>query len=115
VVSEKGTEKLLHIRENPNVGAVRFAGWTVAEGGPKQWRSVQIQGTVEVISSNEPRFGPALDKYNLVRLSKARAYRRFDLIEVTPVQIYYFDTTLGADKYSVYQLWRRDGDVPSSN
>lgn len=115
VVSEKGTEKLLHIRENPNLSAVRFAGWTLAEGGRKQWRSVQIKGVAEVISSTDPRFAPALDKYNLVRVSKARAHRRFDLIKVTPVQIYYFDTTLGADKYSVYQLWRRDGSAASSN
>ncbi len=43
------------------------------------------------------------------------ARRRFDLIKVTPVQIYYFYTTLGADKYSVYKLWRRNGDVLSSN
>jgi len=107
VVSEVGTEKLLEIRENPAVSAVRFEGWTVAEGGPKQWRSVQMKGTAEVIPSTDPRFYPALIKYNLVRLTEERAQRRFDLIRVTPKQIYYFDTTLGADQKSVYQLWKR--------
>ncbi len=109
VVSERGTEKLLQLRVNPNISAVRFQGWTVAEGGPKQWTSVQMKGTAEVIESTDPRFGQLLDKYNLVRISKPRAFRRFDIIKVTPQQIYYFDTTLGADSYSPYQLWLRDG------
>lgn len=107
VVSEVGTEKLLEIRENPAISAVRFKGWTIAEGGPKQWRSVQIKGTAEVIPSSDPRFDPALEKYHLVRISKERAHRRFDLIRVTPMQIYYFDTTLSGEKESAYQLWKR--------
>jgi len=113
VVSERGTEKLLQLRKNPNISAVRFAGWTVAEGGPKQWRSVQLKGTAEVIESTDPRFGDILDKYNLVRVGKERAFRRFDIIKVTPRQIYYFDTTLGADGYSPYQLWLREGNRQS--
>jgi len=108
VVSEKGTEKLLQIRKNPNISAVHFAGWTVAEGGKKEWRSTQIRGTAEVIENDDPRFDKALIKYHLVRVSLERAHLRFDLIRIKPTQIYYFDTTLGADKYSVYQLWRRD-------
>jgi len=108
VVSEKGTEKLLHIRENPNISAVRFKGWTVAEGGKKEWRSTQIKGTAEVIEDDDPRFDAALVKYNLVRVTPERAHLRFDLIRVTPTQVYYFDTTLGADGLSVYQLWQRD-------
>ncbi len=107
VVSEKGTEKLLHLRDNPYISAVRFAGWTLADGGPKQWRSVQIKGTAELITASDPRFEALLDKYSLVRVSKVRAVRRFDLIRVTPEQIYYFDTTLGKDNYSPYQLWKR--------
>lgn len=107
VVSEKGTEKLLHIRENPNISAVHFAGWTVAEGGKKEWRSVQIKGQAEIITEDDPRFDQSLEKYNLVRVSKQRAHLRFDLIKITPTQIYYFDTTLGQDNYSVYQLWVR--------
>lgn len=108
VVSEKGTEKLLHIRKNPNISAVHFAGWTVAEGGKKEWRSTQIKGTAEVIEGDDPRFDAALDKYNLVRVTKERAHLRFDLIRITPTQIYYFDTTLGVDGDSVYQLWKRN-------
>ncbi len=109
VVSERGTEKLLQLRINPNISAVRFKGWTVADGGAKQWVSVQMKGTAEVIESTDPRFMQLLEKYSLVRISKPRAVRRFDIIKVTPKQIYYFDTTLGKDSYSPYQLWLRDG------
>lgn len=109
VVSEVGTEKLLQLRKNPKISAVRFAGWTVAEGGAKQWTSVQIKGTAEIIPSTDPRFLPTLDKYNLVRVTKPRAVRRFDIIRVTPEQIVYFDTTLGAADLSPYQFWFRNG------
>ena len=123
VVSEKGTEKLLHIRKNPNISAVRFLGWTVADGGKKEWRSTQIKGTAEIIEYDDPRFDELLTRYNLVRMTKERAHLRFDLIRITPTQIYYFDTTLSAnsansdysvdsadagDRLSVYQLWQRD-------
>ncbi|MEZ5564351.1 MAG: pyridoxamine 5'-phosphate oxidase family protein [Gammaproteobacteria bacterium] len=107
VVSEIGTEKLLQLRVNPKMSAVRFAGWTVAEGGKQEWRSVQMRGTAEVIPSTDPRFDKTLVKYNLVRVTLARAHRRFDLIRVTPMQIFYFDTTLADDQKSVYQLWER--------
>ena len=108
VVSEIGTEKLLQLRVNPAIGAVRFMGWTVAEGGKQEWRSVQIKGTAEVVPSSDPRFDKALVKYNLVRVTKERAHRRFDLIRVTPNQIYYFDTTLPDGQKGVYQRWKRD-------
>jgi nitroimidazol reductase NimA-like FMN-containing flavoprotein (pyridoxamine 5'-phosphate oxidase superfamily) len=108
VVSEKGTEKLLHLRENPAVGAVRFKGWTVADGGKQEWRSVQIRGTAEMLDSSDPMFMELLKRYNLVRLTEERAVRRFDLIRITPKQIYYFDTELSADNLSPYQVWNRD-------
>lgn len=108
VVAEKGTEKLLHIKRNPNVSAVRFKGWTVADGGKREWRSTQIKATAEIIRDDDPSFDEFLDTYNLVRMGKERAHLRFDLIRVTPSEIYYFDTTLGADNLSVYQLWQRD-------
>ena len=108
VVAEKGTEKLLHIERNPNVSAVRFKGWTVADGGKKEWRSTQIKATAKIIRNDDPQFDEFLDTYNLVRMGKERAHLRFDLIKVTPLEIYYFDTTLGADKLSVYQLWTRE-------
>lgn len=107
VVSEVGTEKLLQFRKNPAISAVHFAGWTVAEGGAKEWRSVQVNGDAEIIPSSDPRFMPAVKKYNLVRVTPERAVRRFDLIRVTPQQIIYFDTTLGDEDSSVYQLWKR--------
>ena len=103
---EVGTEKLQQIRLNPNSRAVHFAGWTLAEGGAKLWRSAQINGTAEVIPSSDPRFSVAVDKYNLVRVTKERSVRRFDLIRIQPEQIYYFDTTLG-EGYAVYQRWLR--------
>lgn len=109
VVSEVGTEKLLQLRKNPNISAVRFDGWTLAEGGAKQWTSVQVKGTAELITADDPRFVPTLDKYNLVRVTKPRAVRRFDIIRITPLQIVYFDTTLGAAGLSPYQFWLRSG------
>jgi nitroimidazol reductase NimA-like FMN-containing flavoprotein (pyridoxamine 5'-phosphate oxidase superfamily) len=109
VVSEVGTEKLLQLRKNPAISAVHFdySSWTVAEGGPKVWSSVQITGEAEVIPSSDPRFMPLLKKYNLVRLTPERAVRRFDLVRVTPQQIIYFNTALAPGGYSVYQLWKR--------
>jgi len=109
VVSEKGTEKLMQLRKNPNISAVRYKGWTVADGGKKEWISVQIRGTAEIIESDDDRFMGFLEKYNLVRVTPERAVRRFDLIRVTPKEIYYFNTNLGANKKSVYQHWKRDG------
>jgi len=109
-VSEKGTEKLLHFPENPNVSAVRFAGWTVAEGGKKIWRSVQIKGVVELVPPEDPRFVPYLERYQLVRVTKDRAKRRFNIVRIKPTQIVYFDTGLGAQDLSVYQLWTRGAD-----
>lgn len=108
VVAEKGTEKLLHLEQNPNVSAVRFEGWTVAEGGKREWRSAQIKATTEIIAADDPRFDEFLDTYNLVRMGKERARLRFDLIRVTPTEIYYFDTALGAEDMSIYQRWQRD-------
>lgn len=115
VVSEKGTEKLLQLRKNPKISAVRFDGWTLAEGGAKQWTSVQIKGTAELISAGDPRFEATLDKYSLVRVTKARAVRRFDLIRITPQEIVYFDTTLGAADFSPYQFWLRDRSAARAN
>jgi nitroimidazol reductase NimA-like FMN-containing flavoprotein (pyridoxamine 5'-phosphate oxidase superfamily) len=108
-VSEKGTEKLFHLRRNPYISAVRADGWTVAAGGARQWISVQIAGTSEVITSEDPRFRPILSKYALVRISEERAVRRFDIQRITPQNIVYFDTTLLAEGYSAYQYWNRDG------
>lgn len=109
VVSEVGTEKLLQLRKNPKISAVRFQGWTLAEGGAKQWTSVQVKGSAELITSADPRFLPTLEKYNLVRVTKERAVRRFDIIRITPREIVYFDTTLSASDLSPYQFWFRDG------
>jgi len=107
-VSEKGTEKLSHLMRNPNISAVRADGWTVAEGGAKQWFSIQIDGTSEVITSKDARFMPILKKYELVRISEERAIRRFDIQRITPRRIVFFDTTLLAEGSSPYQYWSRD-------
>lgn len=108
-VSEKGTEKLTHLKRNPNISAVRADGWTVAEGGARQWFSIQIDGTSEVITSKDARFMPILKKYELVRISEERAIRRFDIQRITPRHIVFFDTTLLAEGISPYQYWSRDG------
>lgn len=108
VVSEKGTEKLLQLQVNPNVSAVRNEGWSVAAGGARQWISTQINGQVELISADDKRFLPILEKYNLVRISPERAVRRFDIQRVIPQEIVYFDTTLESQGFSIYQYWRRD-------
>jgi len=76
--------------------------------GGKEWRSVQIKGRAEIIVAKDKRFEAALDKYNLARITKERACRRFDLIKITPLQIFYFDTNLSKEKYAVYQLWKRE-------
>ena len=107
-VSEKGTEKLSHLKRNPNISAVRADGWTVAEGGAKQWFSIQIDGTSEVITSKDARFMPILKKYELARISEERAIRRFDIQRITPRHIVFFDTTLLAEGKSPYQYWSRD-------
>jgi nitroimidazol reductase NimA-like FMN-containing flavoprotein (pyridoxamine 5'-phosphate oxidase superfamily) len=107
-VSEVGTEKLFHLKRNPSISAVRADGWTVAEGGARQWASVQVSGTSEVITARDPRFLPILRKYQLVRISEERALRRFDIQRITPTDIVYFDTTLLADGLSAYQYWSRD-------
>jgi nitroimidazol reductase NimA-like FMN-containing flavoprotein (pyridoxamine 5'-phosphate oxidase superfamily) len=107
IVSEKGTEKLMQLQKNPNFSAVRAEGWTVAAGGARQWISVQVSGQAELISAADPRFLPTLEKYSLVRISKERAVRRFDIQRVTPQQIVLFDTTLLKDGQSPYQYWKR--------
>lgn len=112
VVSEKGTEKLLQLRENPNFSAVRAEGWSVAAGGARQWISVQLNGQVELISADDKRFLPILEKYNLVRISPERAVRRFDIQRIVPREIVYFDTTLEQEGFSIYQYWQRDGRRP---
>ena len=106
LVAEKGTEKLLHIKENPVISAVHFAGWTLAEGGKKEWKSVQIKGKAEIITTEEPRFATALDKYAPARVTRERARRRFNVVKITPLQIFYFDTNLSQEGASIYQLWK---------
>jgi nitroimidazol reductase NimA-like FMN-containing flavoprotein (pyridoxamine 5'-phosphate oxidase superfamily) len=108
VVCEKGTEKLFQIKKNPHICAVHYEGWTVAGGGKKEWKSVQMKGTAKVIPSSDKRFGELLDKYHLVRVSKVRAPLRFDMLEITPSTIVYFDTNLADEKAGVYQQWKRD-------
>ena len=106
-VSEKGTQKLEQIKENPVVSMVHYEGWTVAQGGEKQWKSVQIEGRAEVIPSSDPRFEAYLDTYQLVRLSKERAKKRMDILKVTIDKVMLFDSTLLKSGGSLYQMWER--------
>ena len=106
-VCEKGTQKLEQIRKNPAVSMVCYEGWTVTDGGKKQWKSVQIEGRAEVVSSSDPRFGDYLDKYHLVRLSKERAKKRMDILRVVIEKVIFFDSTLLKSGFSLYQMWER--------
>ncbi len=112
VLCEKGTEKLIHIQKNPRVCATRHMGWTLAEAQAgkkpkKQWMSVQVHGTAEVISPEDSRFEPVIQKYKPVRLTLQRAKLRFDTLRITPERIIYFDTNLYEEKAGVYQEWKR--------
>lgn len=108
VICEKGTEKLHHVKENPWISAVRFKGWTVAEKGKLFWKSVQVKGKAEIVTSESPKFDEYLDRYQLVRLKKERTRRRMDLLRITPVRIVYFDTDLPKQNYGIYQVWERE-------
>lgn len=108
VVCEKGTEKLYQIKQNPKISAVHYAGWTVAGGGKKEWKSVQVRGMAEVILSGDARYGTIIDKYHLARLSRERAVLRFDLIKIIPSSIVYFDTNLADENAGIYQRWERN-------
>jgi len=113
VLCEKGTEKLMHIKKNPRVCAVRFKGWTLAEAREnknlkQQWISVQLKGTAEVISSDNPEFIGLVKKYKPVRLTPLRARLRFDVVRITPDSIIYFDTNLTEEAFGIYQQWVRE-------
>jgi len=112
VLCEKGTEKLMHIRKNPRVSAVRFKGWTLAEAErdrniKKEWISVQIKGTAEVIPSSDPQFSKLVEKYKPVRVTPKRATLRFDVVKITPDSAVYFNSNLSDEKLGVYQYWER--------
>jgi len=112
VLCEKGTEKLMHIKQNPRVCAVHYRGWTLAESRrnknlKKEWASVQIRGNAEVISSSAPLFEKLLKKYNPVRVNAKRSTLRFDIVRITPYSAVYFDTNLYDEKAGVYQHWKR--------
>ncbi len=112
VLCEKGTEKLMQIRQNPQVCAASFQGWKLSEARKnkdlkKEWRSVQIRGTAEVIESRDPRFEELLGRYKPVRMTTVRAKLRFDLVRITPLSIVYFDTNLAGEHMDVYQKWER--------
>jgi nitroimidazol reductase NimA-like FMN-containing flavoprotein (pyridoxamine 5'-phosphate oxidase superfamily) len=113
VLCEKGTEKLSHIKQNPRISAVHFAGWTLAaaERDPelkKEWMSIQIRGTAEVIPPDDSRFETIVKKYKPARLSLKRAVLRFDTVRITPTSAIYFNTNLYGEKLGVYQHWERN-------
>jgi nitroimidazol reductase NimA-like FMN-containing flavoprotein (pyridoxamine 5'-phosphate oxidase superfamily) len=112
VLCEKGTEKLMHIRQNPRVCAVHFKGWTLAEAEhnrnlKKEWMSVQIRGNAEIIPSSNPQFAKLVEKYKPVRVTPKRATLRFDVVRITPVSAVYFDSNLADEKLGVYQYWEQ--------
>ena len=99
VLCEKGTEKLMHIKQNPRICAVHFKGWTLEEAErdkslKQEWVSVQLRGNAEVIPPSDPQFGKLVEKYKPVRVTPKRATLRFDIVRVTPTSAVYFDTNL---------------------
>jgi nitroimidazol reductase NimA-like FMN-containing flavoprotein (pyridoxamine 5'-phosphate oxidase superfamily) len=112
VLCEKGTEKLMHIKQNPRICAVHFKGWTLAEAErdkklKQEWISVQIRGNAEVIPPSDPQFETLVGKYKPVRVTPKRATLRFDIVRVTPTSAVYFDTNLPDEKFGIYQYWER--------
>ncbi len=112
VLCEKGTEKLMHIKQNPRICAVHFKGWTLEEAErdkslKQEWVSVQIRGNAEVIPPSDPQFGKLVEKYKPVRVTPQRATLRFDIVRVTPASATYFDTNLPDEKVGIYQYWER--------
>lgn len=112
VLCEKGTEKLMHIKQNPRVCAVHFKGWTLAEAKQdknlkKEWISVQIKGNAEVIPPSDPQFEKLLEKYKPVRVTPKRALLRFDIVRITPTSAFYFNTNLLDERLGIYQYWER--------
>jgi nitroimidazol reductase NimA-like FMN-containing flavoprotein (pyridoxamine 5'-phosphate oxidase superfamily) len=106
-VCEKGTEKLEQIRLNPSVCASHYEGWTVAQGGKKVWKSVQVRGKAEIIEAQDPRFKEALQKYQLVRTKPEQAQKRFHILKVNIDQVIYFDTDFIKEGISIYQVWEK--------
>ncbi len=112
VLCEKGTEKLMQIKQNPRICAVHYAGWTVAEaqqnkGAKQQWMSVQMRGNAQVIPPGDPQFERLVEKYKPVRVTPQRAALRFDVVRIRPTSAVYFDTNLSAEKFGIYQQWDR--------
>lgn len=113
VLCEKGTEKLMHIKQNPRICAVHYKGWTLAEAKrnknlKKEWISVQIRGNAEVIPPSDPQFGKLVEKYKPMRVTPKRAVLRFDIVRITPTSVIYFNTNLPGEKFGAYQHWERD-------
>jgi nitroimidazol reductase NimA-like FMN-containing flavoprotein (pyridoxamine 5'-phosphate oxidase superfamily) len=104
-VSEKGTQKLMHVRINPRVCLVRFEGWELAKGGRQYWISIQIHGNAEVVPSSDPRFEGFLNTYKLARMTSERATKRFDLLKVNIDRAVYFSSDLAKEGLSSYQVW----------
>lgn len=112
VLCEKGTEKLMHIKQNPRICAVHFKGWTLAGAArdrklKQEWMSVQIRGSAEVIPPGNPQFEKLLERYKPVRVTPERARLRFDIVRITPTSAIYFDTNLPDSRYGIYQHWER--------
>ncbi|MDJ0927344.1 MAG: pyridoxamine 5'-phosphate oxidase family protein [Gammaproteobacteria bacterium] len=106
VLSETGTEKLGHLRDNPSISAVRYISWK-ADSGQMRWRSAQLRGTAELIEGTDPRYAGYFQKYNPVGITLERSALRLNVIKVTPQEIMYMDTEPNAEGVGVYQLWRR--------
>ncbi|MBT8445206.1 MAG: pyridoxamine 5'-phosphate oxidase family protein [Gammaproteobacteria bacterium] len=106
-LSERGTEKLHHLRANPAISAVRFESWKV-DSGRTHWSSIQLRGAAEVIPGTDSRYAAYFRAYNPLEITLERAASRLDIVKLTPKEIVYMNTDRGDEDRGVYQIWRRE-------
>jgi len=111
---EIGTEKLVHIKENPLVSLNRHKEW---ENNFSTVLCIQVRGRAELFDGSSPVFDeavtvsfPTLPAENRAMLA-ARAKKNMVVCRVAVEQIVLFDGTLLGEKMSSYQMWRRVDSV----
>jgi hypothetical protein len=107
---EIGTEKLIHVRENPYVSMNYHKPW---ENNFSTVLCIQVKGKAELFDGSSPIFDkavavsfPGLPKNNQEELM-SRAKKNMVVCRVTIDQIMLFDGTLLGQHLSSYQMWRR--------
>lgn len=107
---EIGTEKLIHVRENPYVSLNHHKPW---ENNFSTVLCIQVRGKADLFDGSRPEFKkavevsfPGLPEQNRKGLMD-RASKNMVVCRVTIEQIMLFDGTLLGQHMSSYQMWRR--------